>query len=58
MPIIPSPFSPFLEEEDGANRSLRQLEHDRKHISETAKAMQERLKLLDKRIGEIKKEPK
>jgi PadR family transcriptional regulator PadR len=58
MPILPSPFSPFLEEEDGANRSLKQLEHDRKHMHETAKAIQERLKLLDKRIGELKKDPK
>jgi DNA-binding PadR family transcriptional regulator len=58
MPTIPSPFSPFLEEEVGANRSLKQLEHERKHIRETAKAMQERLKLLDKRIGELKNENK
>jgi PadR family transcriptional regulator, regulatory protein PadR len=56
MPTIPSPFSAFLEEEVGANRSLKQLEHERKHIRETAKAMQERLKLLDKRIEELKKE--
>ena len=58
MPTIPSPFSAFLEEEVGANRSLKQLEHERKHIRETAKAMQERLKLLDKRIAELKKENK
>src|SRR5665648_370048 len=37
MPKIPSPFSPFLEEKVGADRSLKQLEHERKHIRETAK---------------------
>jgi len=58
MPKIPSPFSPFLEEEVGANRSLKQLERERKRMRETAKAMQERLKLLDKKILELKKEPK
>ncbi len=55
---MPSPFSPFLEEKVGAERSLKQLEHERKHIHETVKTMQERLKLLDKRIAEIKKEAK
>ena len=58
MPTMPSPFSPFLEEKAGAERSLKQLEHERKHIYETVKAMHERLKLLDKSISEIKKESK
>jgi DNA-binding PadR family transcriptional regulator len=58
MPRIPSPFSAFLEEKVGANRSLQQLEHERKHIRETITTMQERLKLLDKRIGEFKRENK
>jgi DNA-binding PadR family transcriptional regulator len=58
MPNMPSPLSPFLEERIGAERNLEQLEHERKHIYETAKTMRERLKLLDKRIAEIKKEEK
>ncbi|MCL5949299.1 MAG: PadR family transcriptional regulator [Candidatus Bathyarchaeota archaeon] len=58
MPSIPSPFSPFLEEKVGANRSLKQLENERKHIFETVKTMRDRVKLLDKRIAEIKKEAK
>jgi DNA-binding PadR family transcriptional regulator len=58
MPTIPSPFTPFLEEEIGTGQSLTQLEHQRKHMRETVKGMQERLKLLEKRIGELKKEPK
>jgi DNA-binding PadR family transcriptional regulator len=58
MPKIQSPFSPFLEEEVGANRSLKQLELERKHIRKNAKSIQERLKMFDKRIEELKKENK
>ena len=58
MPNIPSPFTPFLEEEVDTSKSLTQLEHQRKHMHETVKGMQEKLKLLDKRIGELKKETK
>jgi DNA-binding PadR family transcriptional regulator len=58
MPNIPSPFTPFLEEEVNTGQSLTQLEHQRKHMRETVKGMQERLKLLDKRIGELKEETK
>lgn len=58
LPHIPSLFSPFLEEEVGAKKNLKQLELERKHIYESVKTMRERLKLLDKRIAEIKKEAK
>jgi thiamine kinase-like enzyme len=58
LPHIPSLFSPFLEEEVGAKRSLKQLEIERKHIYESVKTMRERLKLLDRRIEEITKETK
>jgi DNA-binding PadR family transcriptional regulator len=58
MPTIPSPFTAFLEEEVGADQTLTKLEHERKHIRETVKRMKERLRLLDKRIGELKKENK
>jgi phage shock protein A len=58
MPTIPSPFSAFLEEKAGGDRSLKQLENERNHIHETVKGMRDRLKLLDKRIAEIKKETK
>jgi DNA-binding PadR family transcriptional regulator len=56
VPSMPSLFSPFLEEKAGAGRSLKQLQHERKHIRETVKAMQERLKIFDKRIAEMKKD--
>ena len=58
VPHMPSLFSPFLEEKIGGDRSLKQLEHERKHIFETVQTMRDRLKLLDKRIAEIKKEKK
>jgi DNA-binding PadR family transcriptional regulator len=57
MPTIPSPFSAFLED-NGTERNLKQLKHDRKHIYETVKTMRERLKIIDQRIAEIKKEEK
>ena len=52
---MPSPFSPFLEEKVGAEQNLKQLEHERKHMCETVKGMRGRIKLLDKRIAELKK---
>jgi DNA-binding PadR family transcriptional regulator len=58
VPNMPSLFSPFLEEKVGAERNLKQLEHERKHIYETVKTMRDRLKLLDTRIAEIKSETK
>jgi DNA-binding PadR family transcriptional regulator len=58
MPTIPSPFTPFLEEEVNGERSLKQLEHQRTHLHEAIKTMRERLKVLDKRIAETKKETK
>ncbi len=58
IPTIPSPFSPFLEEKVGGKRNIKQLENERNHIYETVKGMRDRLKLLDKRIAEIKKEEK
>ena len=58
MPNMPSLFSPFLEEKVGAERNLKQLENERKHIYEAVKTMRDRLKLLDKKIAEIKKEAK
>jgi len=58
VPNMPSFFTPFLEEKTGSEENLKQLEHDRKHIYEGVKMMQDRLKLIDKRIAEIKKEDK
>jgi DNA-binding PadR family transcriptional regulator len=56
MPAMPSPFTPFLEENPDSEENLKHLEHERKHTYESAKMMQERLKLIDKRIREINKQ--
>ena len=56
MPNMPSPFTPFLEENSDSEENLQHLEHERKHIYESAKMMQKRLKLIDKRIREINKQ--
>jgi DNA-binding PadR family transcriptional regulator len=58
MPTIPSPFSAFLEEKVGCKRNLKQLQNERNHIYETVKGMRERIKLLDRRIAELKSEDK
>jgi len=57
-PNIPSPLSAFLEEKIGSECNFKQLEYERKHIYEAIKTMRDRLKLLDKRIAENKKEEK
>ena len=58
MPTIPSPFSAFLEEKVGGKRNLTQLQNERNHIYETVRGMRDRIKLLDKRIAELKSEDK
>jgi DNA-binding PadR family transcriptional regulator len=58
MPILPSPFSAFLEEKVGGKRNLNQLQNERNHIYETVKGMRDRIKLLDRRIVELKGQDK
>ncbi len=54
LPNMPSPFKPFLEENPNNKESLAQLEHQRRHIYESVKMMQEKLKMIDRRIKEMK----
>ena len=56
MPTMPSPFTPFLEENTDNNKTLIKLELRRKHTSENVKMMQNQLKQIDKRIREIKRQ--
>ena len=58
VPTMPSLFSPFFEEKVNGEQNIKQLEDEQRHMHETVKAMQERLKILNKRIAEIKKEAK
>ena len=55
-PEIPSLFSPFLEEKIDKEANLKSLEHDRKHAYESMKMMQEKLRQIEQRIKEIKKQ--
>ena len=56
MPPMPSPFTPFLEENPNSEENLKELEHQREHAYETVKMMQGKLKQIDKRIKETKKQ--
>ncbi len=56
MPNMPSPFTTFLKETPDGEETLKYLEQERKHTYEAFKMMQEKLKLIDKRIKEIKKQ--
>jgi len=56
MPNMPSLFTTFLEETPDSEESLKNLEHQRKHAYEAYKMMQEKLKQIDNRIKEIKKQ--
>ncbi len=54
---IPMPFSPFLEEQTNSPADLKKMELERIHLRENIKSHKERLKQLDRRIAEIKKQP-
>jgi len=56
MPM-PSPFSPFLEDQK-SEVTLQQLEHQRTHLIESMKSMRERLTDIDERIAQLKKQAK
>ncbi len=57
MPNMTSSFfTPFLEENPDSEENLKNLEHQRKHAYETCKMMQKKLKQMDNRIREIKKQ--
>ncbi len=58
VPMPPSPFTPFLEEKPGCPETLQHLEHERKHTTETIKSMKDRLRDIDSRIAQLKKEAK
>jgi PadR family transcriptional regulator, regulatory protein PadR len=58
IPDIPNMFSSFLEEQANNENDLKQLEHERRHMRESVRTMQEKLKLIDRRIMEIKKTTK
>lgn len=54
MSQMRSLFKPFLEEKTDLGQNLKTLERNRKHICDNMQVMKDRLKLIDKRITEIK----
>jgi PadR family transcriptional regulator, regulatory protein PadR len=54
---MPEMFEPFLKDKTSC-QTLEALEHERDHVREAIKMGQEKLKLIDKQILEIKKENK
>jgi DNA-binding MarR family transcriptional regulator len=54
---MPQMFEPFLKDKTDC-QTLEALTHEREHIREAIKNGQDRLKLIDRRISEIKKENK
>jgi DNA-binding PadR family transcriptional regulator len=56
VPKIPSFFTPFLDDNPNSTDNLKHLELDRKHVHEYIKSMQEKLRNIDERIKEIKKQ--
>lgn len=57
IPMPPSPFMPFLEDQK-SEVSIQQLEHRRKHLIDHMKQMREELNEIDNRIGQLKKQTK
>jgi DNA-binding PadR family transcriptional regulator len=55
LPNMPSPLSPFLEENKSYEENLKQMEHERKHTIEGIKSMKARLKQINLRISEVKR---
>ena len=51
---MPSPFSPFLEDNPVSEETLKHLELERQRTYESVKSMQDKLRQIDKRIREIK----
>ena len=56
MPHLPSLFGPFLEDDAYNEANLKHLELERQHTYESIKKLRERLKSIDDRIRDMKKQ--
>ena len=54
MPFMPNFFAAFLEEENRKKTGVKELEHQRKHLKQGIKMMQEKLKAIDQELAEEK----
>jgi DNA-binding PadR family transcriptional regulator len=50
MPVMPSPFAAFLEEENRKATNIKELEQQKRQLKQHAKMMQERLRAIDKEL--------
>jgi DNA-binding PadR family transcriptional regulator len=55
MPVMPNPFSAFLEEESKKSFSVEELEHQRRQLKQHSRMIQEKLKSIEKELAEAKK---
>jgi DNA-binding PadR family transcriptional regulator len=51
MPVMPSPFAAFLEEENKAITDVDELEHQRRQIKQHIKMMKEKLKSIEEELA-------
>jgi DNA-binding PadR family transcriptional regulator len=55
MPVLPTPFSPFLEEKNQESEDeLKNLEQKRNHLKDTIKMLQEELQTTNKKLADQK----
>ena len=54
MPVMPSPFAAFLEEENRKATNIKELEQQKRQLKQHVKMMQERLMAIDKELEEKK----
>ncbi len=54
MPVMPNPFSAFLEEETKKTSDIKELEHQRRQLKQHSRIIQEKLKSIEKELAEEK----
>jgi DNA-binding PadR family transcriptional regulator len=56
IPVMPSPFAAFLEEETRKTTDIEELEHQRRQLKQHIRMMQEKIKSIEKELAEEKAE--
>jgi DNA-binding PadR family transcriptional regulator len=54
MPVMPSPFAAFLEEETRKTTDIKELENQRRQLKQHIRMIQEKLKSIEKELAEEK----
>ncbi len=58
MPVMPSPFAAFLEEENKKTTDIEELEHQKRQLKQHIRVIQEKLKSIEKELAEEKAKKK